>query len=105
MTQIHPSAIVDSAAKLADDVVIGPFCIVGPDVTLGARVRLLSHVVVDGVTTIGEDTEVHAFAQHGAGGDLRGRVDERHQRFSTTMAANSTWAASLSPTKAWPRNL
>ena len=56
MTQIHPSAVVDPAAKLADDVVIGPFCIVGPDVTLGARVRLLSHVVVDGVTTIGEDT-------------------------------------------------
>ena len=65
MTQVHPTAIVDPAAKLADGVQIGPFCIVGPDVTLGARVRLLSHVVVEGVTTIGEDTEVHAFSSLG----------------------------------------
>ena len=30
MTQIHPSAIVDSQAELAEDVVVGPFCLVGP---------------------------------------------------------------------------
>lgn len=37
MTQIHPSAIVDSQAELAEDVVVGPFCLVGPKAS--ARVR------------------------------------------------------------------
>ena len=36
MTQIHPSAIVDSQAELAEDVVVGPFCLVGPTVCIGA---------------------------------------------------------------------
>lgn len=41
MTQIHPSAIVDSQAELAEDVVVGPFCLVGPKVCIGAG-RVLS---------------------------------------------------------------
>ena len=77
MTQIHPTAIVDPAARLADDVEIGPFCIVGPDVTLQARVRLLSHVVVEGATTIGEDTVVHAFSSLGGPPQHLGYKGER----------------------------
>ena len=65
MPKVHPTAIVDAKAVLADDVEIGPYSIVGPDVTLGARVRLLSHVVVEGVTQIGEDCVVHPFANLG----------------------------------------
>ncbi|MEO8813394.1 MAG: acyl-ACP--UDP-N-acetylglucosamine O-acyltransferase [Caulobacteraceae bacterium] len=65
MTRVHPTAIVDPAARLGDDVQIGPYCIVGPDVVLGARVRLLSHAVIDGVTEIGEDGVVHPFAALG----------------------------------------
>ena len=53
MTQIHPSAIVDSQAELAEDVVVGPFCLVGPKVCIGAGTVLRSHVVVEGSTTIG----------------------------------------------------
>ncbi|MDD4616055.1 MAG: acyl-ACP--UDP-N-acetylglucosamine O-acyltransferase [Alphaproteobacteria bacterium] len=59
---IHPTAIVDSAAQLGSDVFIGPFCTIGPNVKLGDRTRLISHVVVDGHTTIGEDTVVYPFA-------------------------------------------
>ncbi|HWU14064.1 MAG TPA: acyl-ACP--UDP-N-acetylglucosamine O-acyltransferase [Caulobacter sp.] len=77
MTRIHPTAIVSPGAQLGQDVVIGPFCIVGSDVTLGARVRLLSHVVVDGVTTIGEDTEVHAFSSLGGPPQHLGYKGER----------------------------
>jgi UDP-N-acetylglucosamine acyltransferase len=62
---IHPTAIVDSAAQLGEDVFIGPFCTVGPKVRLGDRVRLISHVVVDGRTTIGDDTIVYPFAALG----------------------------------------
>jgi len=53
MPTIFPHSVVDPKAKIADDVEIGPFCVVGPDVTLGAGCRLLSHVVVTGHTTVG----------------------------------------------------
>lgn len=62
---IHPTAIVDASAKLDEGVFIGPYCTVGPDVKLGKRVRLISHVVVDGRTTIGDDTVVYPFATLG----------------------------------------
>jgi UDP-N-acetylglucosamine acyltransferase len=65
LARIHPTALVDPAAQLADDVEIGPYSIVGPAVTLGPRVRLLSHVVIEGVTSLGEDCVVHPFANLG----------------------------------------
>ena len=43
MTQIHPNAVVDGAAQLGQDVEIGPFCVVGPHVTIGDGARLMSH--------------------------------------------------------------
>ncbi len=65
MPFIHPTAVVSESATLADDVSIGPFCLVGEEVTLGAGVELLSHVVVEGRTTIGPRTRVFPFASIG----------------------------------------
>lgn len=61
MPGIHPTAIVEEGARLGADCTIGPFCIVGAEVTLGDRVELKSHVVVTGATEIGEDTVVFPF--------------------------------------------
>ena len=65
MVKIHPTAIVDSKAELADDVEIGPYCTVGPHVKMGAGCRLISHVVVDGYTTMGARNTVYPFATIG----------------------------------------
>jgi UDP-N-acetylglucosamine acyltransferase len=65
MPQIHPTAIVAPGAILAEDVVIGPYCIVGEQVALGAGVRLIAHVVVEGRTQIGEGTRIFPFASIG----------------------------------------
>ncbi len=65
-TFIHPSSIVDPLAELGVDVEIGPFCRVGPHVKVGDRSRLLSHVVVEGWTTLGTDNTVFPFAVLGA---------------------------------------
>jgi UDP-N-acetylglucosamine acyltransferase len=65
MAQIHPTAIVERGAKLAESVRIGPFCVVGAKVELGPEVELLSHVVVAGRTTIGEATRIFPFASIG----------------------------------------
>ncbi|TXM79365.1 acyl-ACP--UDP-N-acetylglucosamine O-acyltransferase [Methylobacterium sp. WL69] len=62
---IHPSAVVEDGATLGADVRIGPFCHVGPDVTLGDGCELVSHVVVAGHTTIGPRTRLYPFASIG----------------------------------------
>ena len=59
---IHPTAIIHDGAQLGADVDIGPYCIVGQHVTLQDRVKLKSHVVIDGISDIGADTVVHPFA-------------------------------------------
>lgn len=64
-TAVHASALVDPKAQLADGVMVGPFCTVGPNVKLGAGTRLISHVVVDGYTEIGEDNTIYPFAMLG----------------------------------------
>jgi UDP-N-acetylglucosamine acyltransferase len=65
MAGIHPSAVVDRKASLGVDVDVGPFCVVGPEASLGDRVRLVSHVSVDGRTSIGADTVVYPFSSLG----------------------------------------
>lgn len=64
-TIIHPTAIVDKAAKLGHGVKIGPYSIVGPKVELGDSVQLDSHVVVGGRTRIGARTHIYPFASVG----------------------------------------
>ena len=65
MSEIHATAIVEPGARLGDNVAVGPYCTVGPDVELGDGVALVSHVVVDGRTTVGANTRVFPFASIG----------------------------------------
>jgi UDP-N-acetylglucosamine acyltransferase len=65
LPHIDPSSRVADGAKLAADVEIGPFCIVGPNVELREGVRLLSHINVAGATSIGAKTVVYPFASLG----------------------------------------
>ena len=46
MAQIHPSSLVDPQAKLAENVVVGPFCTIGPHVEVGEGTTLQSHIVL-----------------------------------------------------------
>ncbi len=66
MPRVHPTALVDPAACLADDVQIGPFCVVGAGARLEAGVELMSHVVIRGRASVGEGTRVWPFAVLGA---------------------------------------
>ncbi|MCV2525645.1 MAG: acyl-[acyl-carrier-protein]--UDP-N-acetylglucosamine O-acyltransferase, partial [Candidatus Lightella neohaematopini] len=59
---IHPSAIIEKGATIHANVYIGPFCFIGSQVCIGARTTLRSHVVVNGITSIGEDNKIYAFA-------------------------------------------
>ncbi|MDP9195579.1 MAG: acyl-ACP--UDP-N-acetylglucosamine O-acyltransferase [Pseudomonadota bacterium] len=71
---VHPTAVVDPAARIAEGCAIGPYCVVGPHVELGQDVILKSHVVVEGHTSIGAGTVVWPFASlGGAPQDLKYR--------------------------------
>ena len=61
----HPSAIVAEGASVPASCTVGPFCTVGPHVVLGENCQLLSHVVLEGHTTLGEGVCVHPFAAVG----------------------------------------
>jgi len=62
---IHASAIVHPDARVGSECYIGPFSTVGPETVLGDRVRLESHVVIDGRTSIGDETHVYPFVSIG----------------------------------------
>lgn len=65
MSDIHATAIVDPKARLGADVKVGPYCVIGPDVTLGEGSVLHAHVVIDGRTSIGPRARIHPFASLG----------------------------------------
>jgi UDP-N-acetylglucosamine acyltransferase len=67
MPFIHETAVVSPSAIIADDCHIGPFSTIGENVKLGSGVRLESHVVVDGITSIGDGTHIFPFASIGLG--------------------------------------
>ena len=69
---IHPTAVVDRAARIDASAEVGPYCIVGADVEIGARTRLMAHVYVEGPTWIGEDNVFFPYATVGvASQDLK----------------------------------
>ena len=62
---IHKSAIVSSKAKIGKSVKIGAFCVVGDQVIIGDGTELKSHIVLDGITTIGKNNVIFPFASIG----------------------------------------
>ena len=63
---IHPTAVVSPNARLAEGVKIGPYCVIGDHVTVGRDTTLLSHVVIEGHTLIGDRNMVYPFVSIGS---------------------------------------
>jgi UDP-N-acetylglucosamine acyltransferase len=63
---IHQTAIVHPEARLDPSVEVGPWCTVGPNVKIGKGTRLISHVIIDGWTEIGENNIIYPFSVLGA---------------------------------------
>ena len=66
MTKIDSTARVANGAKLGADVFVGPYCIIGPQVTIGDGSHLLSHVSIQGITEIGAGAKIQPFASLGS---------------------------------------
>lgn len=65
MSNVHETAVIEDGAIVGRDVEIGPYCCVGADTKIGDGVKLKSHVVVAGHTSIGSGTEIFPFASIG----------------------------------------
>ncbi|KXG86674.1 acyl-ACP--UDP-N-acetylglucosamine O-acyltransferase [Agrobacterium bohemicum] len=78
--KIHPMSFVEDGAIIGENVVVGPFCHVGPKVTLHDDVQLVSHVVVLGCTTVGKGTKIWPSAV--IGGDSQ---SAHHSAVDTTL--------------------
>lgn len=64
--RIHPTALIDPAARLADDVEVGAYSIIGPNVEIGSGSRIGPHVVIEGHTRIGRNNHIFQFCSLGA---------------------------------------
>jgi UDP-N-acetylglucosamine acyltransferase len=63
--QIDPTAHVAASATIGSGTTIGPHAVIGPDVVLGKNVKVGASAVIDGHTTVGDETEVYPFASVG----------------------------------------
>ncbi|MGH0033303.1 MAG: acyl-ACP--UDP-N-acetylglucosamine O-acyltransferase [Myxococcota bacterium] len=65
MTEVHPTAIVDREVVLADDVVVGPHCVLSGQMEVGAGSRLLGNVYLQGPLTLGRNNTLYPFVSLG----------------------------------------
>lgn len=63
--RIHPTAIISDTAQIHETVTIGPYCIVGNNVSIDAGTKLLRHVVISKNTRIGKGNTIYQFASIG----------------------------------------
>ncbi len=89
-TKTAANAWIDPRATIEDEVEIGPFCVIGPDVTIRRGTRLLNNVTLMGNVTLGQDNTIYPNCVIGgepqdisytrqphAGGDRRRQHDSR----------------------------
>ena len=62
---LHPTALIHPGAKLADDVEVGAYSIIGEHVEIGAGTVIGPHVVINGHTRIGSHNRVFQFCSLG----------------------------------------
>ncbi len=62
---IHQTAIVEKKSKISENVEIGPYCIIGPDVEIAEGSKLHSHICIKGNTKIGKNNEIFPFVSIG----------------------------------------
>jgi len=62
---IHKTSIIDSKAKISDNVEIGPYCVIGPNVEIESNTIIYSHVNISGKTIIGKGNKIYPFSSIG----------------------------------------
>lgn len=81
---IHPTALVDASARIAETAEIGPYCVIGADVEIGAGTRLMANLYIEGPTWIGEDNVFYPYSTVGvASQDLKYKGERAETRIGS----------------------
>jgi len=80
MSKIHPTAIIDPKAEIADNVEVSPYAVIGAGVKIDSGTWIGPHAVIEGPTTIGKDNRIFQFASVGAEPQ-----DKKYQGEATTL--------------------
>ncbi len=81
---IHPTALVDAGARVAETAEIGPYCVIGADVEIGAGTRLMANLYIEGPTWIGEDNVFYPYSTVGvASQDLKYKGERAETRIGS----------------------
>ena len=81
---IHPTALVDASARVHESAEIGPYSIVGAEVEIGARTRIMAQVYLEGPTWIGEDNVFFPYSTIGvASQDLKYKGERAETRIGS----------------------
>jgi len=62
VARIHPTAIIDTTAKIGQSSTVGPYCIIGAGVVIGEQCELKAHVTIDGPTTVGNGNRFYPYS-------------------------------------------
>jgi UDP-N-acetylglucosamine acyltransferase len=68
---IHKTAIIDTKAKINENVQVGPYCVIGPNVEIGENTKIQSHVHISGNTVIGKSNKIYPFVSINDPQDLK----------------------------------
>src|SRR5260370_1034860 len=78
---IHPTAIIDPTAEIDASADIGPYCIIRPEVHIGARTRLMANNYLEGPTWVGEDNIFFPYSTPAAASqDLKYKAERAETR-------------------------
>jgi UDP-N-acetylglucosamine acyltransferase len=88
MAKIHPTAVVDARAELADDVEIGAYAIIGGDVSIDSGSVIAPHAVITGKTRMGKNNRVFQFASIG---EISQDKKYAGEAVTTTIGDNNTF--------------
>jgi UDP-N-acetylglucosamine acyltransferase len=81
---VHATAIVDAKARIADTAEVGPYCVIGAEVEIGAGTRFMGHVYVEGPTWIGENNIFFPYSSVGvAPQDLKYKGERSQTRIGS----------------------
>ena len=89
---IHSTAIISDTAKIADNVEVGPYSIIGDHVEIDSGTRIDSHVVVNGPTRIGKDNHIYQFASIGDDPQDRNTLTSRRDSSSVIETRSASFA-------------
>ena len=88
---IHKTAVIDAKAKIFENVKVGPYCVIGPDVEIREGSNIHSHVNISGNTKIGKENKIYPFVSINDPQDLKYNDEQTNLTIGDNNKIHSNW--------------